>query len=550
MAQGLIANKQRCINLYPEKNPIDSPVPITHYMTPGLEEVSPGLGIGRGIWTASDGTFYGVSGTKVWWRSQAGVVAELGTVPLLQTPVKFADNGTDLVLVDGTTTNAWVVNLKDKTFKVYPTAEQDEDDLFAGATFATYLDTFLVFNKPGTRQFISTLSNTLDIDGTYFAEKTGFPDPLVAPVTVRRELWLIGTKSTEIWTTSPDQDFPFTIIPGAFVEYGALAPYSIATMDVSIFWLGQNDQGGGIVLQGKGYVVGRVSTHAIEQEIQKYSRIDDAIGYTYQENGHIFYVLTFPSADKTWVYDEATQMWHERAWMDSEGKLRRHRVVSATWAYNKLWGQDWETGTLYEMNSQLYTDNGSPIVRVRSFPHLPVLEGRNGKITLEGKRIKYYKFTADIEVGTMPETSITEQIGESSLLAYDARQVANLITQARDGIDTENEATLSTDETEGEAFPPLGFLEAEDGEIAFGILLDNTVIGVPGPKFLLRWSNTRGASWQGERMQTLGSTGEYYNSPMFRRLGLARDRIWELSWTAPCLVSLNGAWVELEVMKS
>ncbi len=519
VAQGLIANKQRCVNLYPERNPIDSPVPITHYLTPGLRQAEPGLGAGRGLWTASDGTLYGVSGTKVWWRNQAGPAAELGTIPLLLTPVRFVDNGEFLVLFDGTSTGAWTVNLASKAFTTYPSAGQDPDGLFAGATFGAYLDTFTTYNKPGTQQFISTLSNSLDIDGTYFAEKTGFPDPLVATVGVRRELWLIGTKTTEIWTTAPDQDFPFTIIPGAFIEYGALAPYSIATMDVSVFWLAQNDQGGGIVLRGKGYAAERVSTHAIEQEIQKYPTLTDAVGYTYQENGHIFYVLSFPTADKTWVFDEATQMWHERAWMDVDGKLHRHRVVSGTWAYNKLWGQDWETGALYEMNSQIYTDAGAPVVRVRSFPHLPVLEHAGGKVTLEGKRIKYFKFMADIEVGTMPETSSGSEEGAESFLDYDAAASSG------------------------------GLLGDEDAD-DFGILLDEYVIGVPGPKFLLKWSNTRGASWQGSLMQSLGATGEYYTAPMFRRLGYARDRIWELSWTAPCLVSLNGAWVELAVMKS
>lgn len=520
VAQGLIANKQRCVNLYPERNPIDSPVPITHYMTPGLLLVEPGLGAGRGLWTASDGTLYGVSGDKLWWRNASGATALLGTVANMLTPMRFVDNGTDLVLVDGTETGAWTVNLASKAFADYPTREQDPDDLFSGATGATYLDTFTVFNKPGSRRFISTLSNTLEIDGTYFAEKTGFPDPLVIPVSVRRELWLLGSKTGEIWTTAPDQDFPFTIIPGAFIEYGVLAPYSVATMDVSVIWLAQNDQGGGIVLRGKGYAVERISTHAIEQEIQKYPRLDDAIAYTYQENGHIFYVLTFPTADKTWTFDEATQMWHERAWMDSDGKLHRHRVVSGTWAYGKLWGQDWESGAIYEMNSQLYTDNGAPVVRVRSFPHLPVLETAAGRVTLEGKRIKYHKFSADIEVGTMPETSVPDSPGEGeNLLEYDDGQVFDLL---------------------------LGDAGADD----FGILLDGVVVGTPGPRFLLRWSNTRGASWQGSLMQSLGSTGEYYNAPLFRRLGYARDRIWEISWTAPCLVSLNGAWVELSVMKS
>lgn len=507
-AQSIIANAQRCINLYPEINQKDAPVPVTHYPTPGKTQLSAGYGVGRGVFTASDGTVFGVSGGTVFWLDSTGAATVLGTIPDLPTPVRWVDNSLQLCLLDGTSTGGWTITLSDKAF-----AQLVEED-FTGATLGAYLDTFSIFNVIGTKQFLVSLPNSYTFDAD-IGSKTAAPDPLVAPVTVHRELWLIGTKSTEIWTTVANEDFPFQIIPGAFVEYGCSAAYSIATADIAVFWLAQNEEGQAMVLRGRGYEAQRISTHALEHAIASYSVITDAQGYTYQENGHIFYVLTFPSQDKTWCFDESTGAWHERAWMDVDGKLHRDRLCSIAMGYGKRFGQDWETGAIYEVGVRIYTDNGSPILRLRSFPHLPTMQTPGGPVGLEGKRIKYHKFSVDMTVGTEEETSLTES-------------------------DSPNDDLL---------------LQEEGGEVLtdpddFGILLDRNPGAVPGPNVMLRWSNTRGASWDGVQTRSIGSAGQYGVFPSFWRLGIARDRVWELSWVTRAPTALNGAWIELEMMRT
>ena len=42
-------------------------------------------------------------------------------------------------------------------------------------------------------------------------------------------------------------------------------------------------------------------------------RFSDDGGYTYQQDGHSFYMLTFPTVSKTWCYDTSIGIWHERA---------------------------------------------------------------------------------------------------------------------------------------------------------------------------------------------------------------------------------------------
>lgn len=461
-AQSLIADAQRCVNLYPEQNPADAPVQATHYPTPGLTLISPApeIGPGRGLYWASNDQLYGVIGLHLYLIDNNFQFTLLGTLLAdLTTPVSMMDNGNYLVLVDGSV-NGYTVELSTNTFS------QISDVNFLGADKVDYIDTFMVFNQPGTRNFYTTLSNVLTFDPLYFAGKVGSPDKLATLAVTHRELWLLGSQySTEVWVNSGAANFPFAAQPGAYVQYGCAAKYSVVVNGMSLYWLAQDRNGNRFVLEGSGYAARVISTPAMSQEMANYSIVNDAIGFCYQQNSHVFYVLTFPNANKTWVYDATTQLWHERVYMDSMGRENRIRAVCHAYAYGRNCVLDWQNGNLYYFDLNNYTDNGQPIVRRRGFPHL--IE--------DGKRISYKSFVADIECGT-------------------------------------------------------------------------TVTGNPNEVMVsLRWSDTRGYSWGNPVMQSVGLTGEYHRLPIWRRLGLGRDRVFELFWSVPGQVALNGAFVDTEV---
>lgn len=299
------------------------------------------------------------------------------------------------------------------------------------------------------------------------AAKSGYPDFLAAVIVMHREIWLIGTLTTEIWYDSGAADFPFQAMPGAFVEHGCIASYSVAAQDLSVFWLSQDKQGQAMVLEGSSYTAHRISTHAIENEIRNYPNLSDAIGFCYQEEGHVYYVLTFPAADATWVYDKSAGLWHQRAWTDDNGVLHRHRANCCMNAYNTIVCGDWQNGNLYHWDMDTYTDNGQPISRIRSMPHL--VEDLN--------RVFYTNLLVDLEVG--------------------------MDTGTVDGAD----------------------------------------ISTKPPMISLRWSDNRGVSYGNRVEQSAGAIGQYLKSVQFRRLGMARDRVFEVSWSFPAKTSLNGVIV-------
>jgi hypothetical protein len=545
-SRSIVADDTQCVNLYPEKNAPGSSTEFTDYLTPGLTLLrqagaadGPAAGSARGGYIASNGQFYCCIGANVYSVDKTWRFFAVGTISTnTSTPVSMQDNGTTLVIVDGSP-NGYVVDLITNAFNPYPgygvatavvsaggtggtpgavdltvstgafagaqlqgtisgggvltaiTGIADEGafynapngtfavssgglvgatvtltataNRFLGATRVDYIDTFLVFNQPNTRNFYSTLSNTAQIDPTYVASKTSYPDNIQTLIVNHRELWLLGAqKSAELWYDAGGTQFPFQIEPGVYVEQGCVAPYSVARHDVEIFWLSQNADGLFTVFLGKDYKAVPISTYAIADKISQYSVVSDAIGMVYQQLDHVFYVLTFPTANVTWVFDRTENLWHQRTWLDDNGNFNRIRPQFLVQAYGQIVAGDWETGSIYSYDINNNTDNGQPIVRVRTFPHL----------VNKAKRASYTRFIADMECGT----------------------------------------TLDSD--------------------------DYTIT--------LSWSDDRGKTWSNPLTQSLGVQGEYLTWPAWPgSLGLARDKLFKLSWSGPGTTALNGAFVNV-----
>lgn len=465
-ARSVIANAQRCVNLYPEMNPQanQAPVPVTHYLTPGLMlRTTLGASPIRGIYTTSRGSVFVVAAGNVYALDSGFNATLIGTITSSSGQVSMSDNGIIVVLVDGGVGSGWTFDIVGGGFAPIV------DPNFLGANNVAFLDGFFVFALSFTSVFyLSPIywDGIEPFDPTQIASKSGGSDPILSIEVVRRELWLVGSLTSEVWYNSGAQDFPFERQPGVFVEHGTAALNSVTSADVALFFLGADRQGRGVVFMLKDYQALRISTHAIEKDFQTYSTITDALGFTYQQDGHTFYFLTFPTANKTWVYDMATEQWHERTWTNpADGSENRHRAGAITAGILSIIVGDWQNGRIYTFNLDVGADNGDLIVRRRGFPHM--VHGL--------KRVSYVSFIADMEVGTQG-----------------------------------------------------GFAGT--------------------PTVFLRWSDTRGATWGNPVALPMlyGQADQYYRSLAVRRLGMARDRVFELYWSFANKTALNGADIEIE----
>jgi hypothetical protein len=449
VARSVNAADNRCVNLYPEIVPEGGKEAAFLQRAPGLRQlVQLPTGPVRGLW-AYGGYGYAVSGNRLYRIDSDWSYHELGTVAGTS-PVNMVDNGTQLFIAAGAngyiyndtsltltcnTTNgsaniattdtselwvglpvsgsgipvgATISSITDATtfvisanatatatgvsLTIPPLFSQITDPDFPGAVGVGFLDGYFVFNEPNSQKFWVTASNNgLSIDALDFASAEGSPDDLVTLIVDHREVWLFGTTSVEVWYNAGLPDFPLARIQGAFNEIGCQAPYSVAKLDNGLFWLGKDARGNGIVYRSKGYSGERISTHAVEWQIQQYATLADAVAYTYQQDGHSFYVLNFPTANTTWAFDVSTEVWHERAGWENN-QFTRHRGQCQMNFADEIVIGDYVAGVLYAYDMTVYSEADTIQKWLRSWRALPT--GQN-----DLKRTTQHSLQLDCESG-------------------------------------------------------------------------------------------------------------------------------------------------------
>lgn len=262
-----------------------------------------------------------------------------------------------------------------------PAFGQILDPAFLGADRIAFIEGWLIFNQPGTRTFYTNapVAYTLTFAGAFYALKDSTTDNLVSLFEQNREAWLLGETHSEVWFNSFGTNFAFTRLPGVGPRIGCAAKHSIAAVGPEYCWLGRiGEQGENVIVMTNQYSWNRVSTHAIEHAIASYPLVSDAIGDSYEEDGHLFYQITFPTADATWCLDvttwEATQGklgWFQRlSWNSNTGTYHRHQAnTMVNFADVRLVG-DYTSGQIHQQSRQFYTDAGNVLRCQRRTPHV------------------------------------------------------------------------------------------------------------------------------------------------------------------------------------
>jgi hypothetical protein len=322
----------------------------------------------RALYVSSDQRLFAAQGNAFVEIFSTGALVQWGFLNSLSGPVSMVDNGIQLMIVDGP--DGYVFTLATNLFVVI------NDGNFPGSTHVNFIDGYFIFPVAGTQRFGWTDPLSVTFDALNYTSVEGNPDVLLSQLVVHREIWNFGRQTTEVFFDTGDTDTPFIPIQGAFIHQGCVAPFSPARVGETVCWLSQNDEGQAMVLQASGYTPQRISTHPIEEAMQGYAVLADALGWGQQTRGHLFYWLTFPTANVTWVYDTTTGLWHERgAWEPVMGTIGRHRANCYTFAFGKHLVGDYGDGRLYELDPLTYADDGVALVFQASLPPLFDPEG-------------------------------------------------------------------------------------------------------------------------------------------------------------------------------
>ena len=355
-------NAERTVNLFPVLDPRGSDVAAL-YGTPGLSVFSvAGSGPCRGSLSASNGRAFVVSSNVLYEIASNGTATARGTLTTSSGTVSICENGLQLAICDGT--NGYILTYATNVFT------QITDPDFPSPKYISFVDGYFVVTKNNSGQFyLSGLYDGLSWDPLKFATAESSPDDLSCAISYVGQLGLIGSNTLEIWRNTGDSVFPFSRISGS-TPVGTVAPFSVISIDTSVYWVGNTNQGTGIVYQAQGFSPKRISTEPIEIILQREPNPERLVSWSYQQDGHAFLVITGGALETSLVYDLSTGAWHERAYLNSLGNYEQHLGSCCMYAHDRILVGDRTNGNVYTMSLNTYSDNGSPIKRTRIYTHL------------------------------------------------------------------------------------------------------------------------------------------------------------------------------------
>lgn len=375
-------NAERSVNLYPVMDKRGKDVAAL-YGTPGKVLFSvAGLGPCRGCFAAPNLRGFVVSAQTLYEIDEGGVATSRGTLLSSSGNVSMAENGLQLAICDGQ--KLYILTYATNAFAVVASS------LPASVGTVTFIDGFFVVNKNGTGSlYISSLYDGLVWAALDFATAESSPDPLNRVFSALGQLWLLGTQNSEIWNNTGNAAFPFQKISGGTMDIGILAPNTAVSVKSSIIFVGQDEYGNGIVYRTTSVVPRPISNEAINLRINQANDKANMVAYAYQEQEHTFYVLTGGGLETSLVYDFDTELWHERAYLNPQGDYETDLGYCSMFIYGKHLVGDKNNGNIYQVDMDIYTDNGDPILRERVYTHL----------FDDNKRVRYNKLNIGFQAG-------------------------------------------------------------------------------------------------------------------------------------------------------
>ena len=359
-----IIDDERAMNCYCEKSEsAGAATPMALLRTPGRKKFAgfPEVSVPC-VFTVNGRTFAAAS--HLYEITAGGVVTNLGSIGATPTrPTMMTANETQLVILNNG--NLYVLTLATNVLVAVNMAQFNGPVLQFG-----FSDGYVIGMLENSHTFqVSNLEDATTWSGLDISTNSLFPDNYVSMICDHREAWFWGNKKATGYYNAGAGFPPFIPIQGAFMESGAGATFATVQADNSVFWLDQDERGFMVARRLNGYAGDRISTHATELAWQSYANPTDAVGWTYQDQGHTFWVIYFASANATWAYDISTGLWHERGfWVAASATYIADRAMSHTLNFGKHLVGDWGSGTVYELSRKYMTDDGAIIRGNRRTP--------------------------------------------------------------------------------------------------------------------------------------------------------------------------------------
>lgn len=358
-------SNQRLVNLYVET------VETANGAEPNMLVGCPGLvhqlTIQTGPWRACktlNGVMYVIVGSTCVMIDANFVKITLGLIGTSTGPAYIEFNDTQVGFFDALGLSVWSLNNLAFTSVTLP---------YTGPCgVPTSLDTLTLLTQPGTYVLWQCNPNDLTTwDPLNFTTEDGNAGPVIAIQAIHDTIVVFKGDSMCFYVNAGNPGFVFSRLSGIYPRTGCYAASTVALIGDALCWLGRAG-GGPQVFMLDGYAPRVVSTYSIDYAIENFSTAFDGFAFGYTQQGHPFYVLTFPTGNKTFVYDPKESAllkmpaWHERA-IFIAGKQNAYAGACACTFEGQVYMGGRNSGDLFLLSLSNYQDNGQTRKWTRSW---------------------------------------------------------------------------------------------------------------------------------------------------------------------------------------
>ena len=349
---------QRFVNVFPETRKVEAIESTRIFLNkrPGLTLIKNigTTGLGRGLqWFRN--IYYSVVGNKVYADTTPVITLTDSVSPVGMLVANSATIGDYLFICDGVA--GWVINSSGTV-----TAITDPDFPTPHVPVPTTIDGYIMLAK-GSDVYNCTLDTpTSWTTGEYLTAEI-FPDPVVALARQNNQVVVFGESSVEFFYDAANvSGSPLSRNESTVLQVGCAFPYAVYQNENTFMFIGQSESGGRAVWQVTGFQPKKISDEYVDRILDAETNPKGVRGFGFRTMGHLFFLISLPTLNRTMVYDTEEKLWHE--W--STNVAGAHMMFACGYGADNHAGYcsvlSLSNGNIYKMDPTKYTDDGTMIL--------------------------------------------------------------------------------------------------------------------------------------------------------------------------------------------
>jgi len=291
-----------------------------------LKGTGPGIPRGAINWNEN---LYRVMGDKLIKIKADGTYTTIGTVSTFST---------DLVSMDYSFTHLCVVSNKLAYLYDGTTLTQITDPDLGYVIDVVFIDGYFMFTD-GEYLIVNDLTNPFSVSATKYGSSEIDPDPIVALLELRNEVYALNRYSIEVFDNIGGTGFPFQRIEGAHVTKGCIGTHACAVYQESIAFIGGGHDEPPSVWLSSGGRAEKLATREIDLILRQHTEtvLSKVKMEARDDKDHAFLKIHLP--DQTLVYDmNASKRAGEHVWhilTSGEVNYGQYLARDFVWCYDQ-----------------------------------------------------------------------------------------------------------------------------------------------------------------------------------------------------------------------